>query len=308
MTPSQAQAKAAADLILLSNESRNLEHFENFEHADPTYLNRMGNSDMNFLEHLAAVNPNLHRAVTATMASASNKGKTFGHPISSFRAPVAAATITLNVVRKVLTANGSVVDSNGNYVNLPSPIFGVGEYESLWYRVINRYLPQDGSVVVTAVVKTADQQSIVITYQGKNLAGATATESVTISLIGSPYTNLVRFIQSMAFTVSQPKVRISDATRTDQFEVQFKMFYGSAWGKTSDDYLVPNDYETDLQLKDNIRVLATTLKFDPEHTFVPQIVQPTAQSINSVFTLGFTMYIQNFDKFNEFSSLAHGHR
>lgn len=299
------QAKAIADLILLSNQDRsNLEHFE---HADPTYLNRMG-SDMFSLEHLAAVNPQIAHAVAATMKSAGNTGKSFGAPISSFRAPVAAATITLNVVRKILTgaeaSAGSLVDSNGNYVALPAPIFGVGEYESLWYRVINRYLPQDGSVSIVSVVKTADQQSIIITYSGLNSAGKAATESVTISLIGSPYTNLVRFISGMAFTVSQPKVRISDATRTDQFEVQFKVFYGSPWGKTSDDYLVPNDYETDLQLKDNIRVLATTLKFDPEHTFVPEVVQPTEQTIGSTFTLGFTMYIQNFDKFNEFASLA----
>lgn len=306
----KTQSQKAADLILASQANR--QDLNYLEHADPTYLNRMGNDANNFsLEHLAAVNPQLATAVAATMASAGNKGKTFGHPISSFRAPVAAATITINATRKILTSaggGGSLVDSNGNFVDLPSPIFGVGEFQSLWYRVINRYLPQDGSVNIVSVVQSADQQSIIITYSGKNSLGEAATESITITMIGAPYTNLVRFIQGMAFTVSQPKVRISDATRTDQFEVQFKMFYGSAWGKTSDDYLVANDYETDLQLKDNIRVLATTLKFDPEHTFVPLVVQPTTQAVGNTFTLGFTMYIQNFDKFNEFGSLAHPHK
>lgn len=268
-------AKALKEL-----DGEDLEHLEHAETNDE-------------LEYLIAKNPNIANAVANLRRTSA-----MGTNISNFRAPASAATITVNIRRKLTVGAVSLTDGSGNPVYLPAPIWGVLEYENLYYRLINRYLPQDGSIVLVSVAKTSDNSGLVITYRN---AADTIRETVTITTTGTPYVVMLRALAAAAFTIVQPKMRISDATKIDQFNQQIGVWYGSMWGKYSADYVVPNDYETDLIQKDNVRVLSNTFSVDPERAIVP-LVAPTNAGNGQTFDLGITQYIQEFRKFAEYAN------
>ncbi len=285
MSPAERQANDIATALIKMNAGSDLEHME---HADVEALEA--------LEHLAARNPEVKAALNKARAK-SNAGKSPASQLSNFRAAIVAADISIRIDRKI-TKGTTSIQSGGNSVDLPAPLFGVLEYESNYTRVVQANLPQDGSVIFKGLAKTTDSQGLVFTYGD---VGDAINETVTVRGEDTIYTNLLRAIGTSFFTIMLPKIILDDALQATQFNKAISYFFGSMFTKTTNDTINPNKYKTDYLSDNTVRILQIAIGIDPEHSLVPMIL-PTAQALNATVGYSVILPIQDFNKPSEYGT------
>ena len=194
---------------------------------------------------------------------------------------IGRASISLLITRTLTKGSAFLVNANNQPISLPAPSFGVLEDASDYTRVLSAYLPQDGSVGVKSVANSADGRSKIFTFQ--NLRGTVdaTEETIAISMAnGNPYPNLLRSMMHMKFDIIDPKMMISDGTKTTQFDQALNVFTGSPFTNVNYDSINPQEYKTDILSDNTIRIFRKlTIHIKPEKVLVPMIVAPTLNAV-----------------------------
>jgi hypothetical protein len=202
---------------------------------------------------------------------------------------IGRASISLLITRTLTKGSAFLINANNQPISLPAPLFGVLEDASDYTRVLSAYLPQDGSVGVKSVANSADGRSKIFTFQ--NLKGTVdaTEETLAISMANAnPYPNLLRSMMHMRFDIIDPKMMISDATKTTQFDQALNVFTGSPFTNVNYDSINPQEYKTDILSDNTIRIFRKlTIHIKPEKVLVPMIVAPT---LNATIPVGSSFY------------------
>lgn len=185
-------------------------------------------------------------------------------PTASFRAPAAAAQFTLNVTRN--SANIAAI--------LPVPLFGILDKESSWKEIIAQSLPA-GTTFSYAVSPTG--KGLRYTYvNGGN------TDTIDVECPQVPYVNLLRASQGSILTMTQNKMTIDDVANQSQFSQAVEIVHNTLFGKFTSDSFTPNDYKSDLQNQNDIRIFTNIITIDQETTLLFQsIAEATGFSLTS---------------------------
>lgn len=175
-------------------------------------------------------------------------------PTPSFRAPVAAAQFTLNITR--------------NSVNiasiLPVPLFGILDKESTYKEIVAQSLPA-GCVLTLAVSPTG--KGIRFTYtSGGNV------DTIDVECPQVPYVNLLRASQGSILTMTQNKMSIDDVADQSQFAQAVEIVHNTLFGKFTSDSFTPNDYKSDLQNQNDIRIFTNIITIDQETSLMFQAI------------------------------------
>ncbi|MFI5141094.1 MAG: hypothetical protein ACHQII_01950 [Bacteroidia bacterium] len=187
------------------------------------------------------------------------------------------ASISLVITRTLTKGATTLTNGNAQQISLPAPCFGVLEDASAYTRVLSAYLPQDQSIGVKSVANSTDGKAKIITFQNNLGSADIIEETVTIAQgSGNPYPNLLRAMLSMKFDIIEPKMMISDVTKTSQFDQVLNTFTGSAFTNVNYDSINPQEYKTDILSDNTVRIFRKlTIHIKPEKTLVPMIVAPT---------------------------------
>lgn len=185
-------------------------------------------------------------------------------PTASFRAPVAAAQFTLNITRN--SANIAAI--------LPVPLFGILDKESSYKEIVAQSLPS-GTTFSLAVSPTG--KGIRYTYvNGGN------TDTIDVECPQVPYVNLLRASQGSILTMTQNKMTIDDVANQSQFSQAVEIVHNTLFGKFTSDSFTPNDYKSDLQNQNDIRIFTNIITIDQETTLLFQsIAEATGFSLTS---------------------------
>lgn len=279
MTQEERTANDIAKALMLLDKKSELESLEHVDSGDFAEA----------LEHLSRVNPKaanvLAKAVKTGNALPARPGDTRKGK---------KASVTVQIKRTITKGNTILTDGTGNPVNLPAPLFGVLEYESNYSRVLAAFLPKDGSVKVKSFAKTADGQSLLITFQSADDA---VNETVLITGTNTIWTNLLRGMSSSLFEIVKPKIILGDVARINQFDQPVNIFDGSMFTAAKTDNISPQDYKTDYLSDNTVRILGDEVPVNPEKTIVPMIVPSTIVNANGAsFYYSVVMPLSNIRK------------
>lgn len=186
------------------------------------------------------------------------------------RAPDSAAMFDILIERK--TANIAS--------NLPVPIFGALDFESDYTEILPASLPAGCTYVIE---KTSDKKGLKITYTvGPN------SDIIEINCVQNAYNNLLRATQGSILQLEQNKLNISDVAEVAQFAQKVQVVKNTLFGRDTNDSFTPNQFKTDMQNQNDIRVITQNFSIDAESSFII-LVRPVAS-----FTIGWTSYVSKF--------------
>ena len=191
--------------------------------------------------------------------------------VNNFRAPVSAATFTLNISRKTKTIAAA----------LPVPVFGPLDRESNYVEIISQSLP--AGTVLTSIGKSATGKGLTFTYtSGVNV------DTIDVECEQVPYVNLLRAAQGSLLKLSQNKMSISDVAFQSQFAKKVQISVNTIFGKNTDDSFIPNEFKSDLQNQNDIRIITAVTDLDQETSLVFNV-------INEVIGISYTSFVQRFE-------------
>ena len=186
------------------------------------------------------------------------------------RAPESAAMF--DIIMKRLTANIASP--------LPAPIFGALDKESDYTEIIPVLVPDGVSYVID---RTTDRKGLKITY-----TDGVGTDIVEISCVQNAYLNLLRATQGSLIKLEQNKLNISDVTHVSQFSKKVQVTKNTLFGRDTTDSFTPNQFKTDMQNQNDIRVITQNFDVDAETSLV-FMIEPVAN-----FEVTLTSYVSKF--------------
>jgi hypothetical protein len=197
-------------------------------------------------------------------------------PVADFRAPSSAATFDLLINR--LTSNIPDV--------LYIPLFGVLDQESDWIEIMGQKLP---ATITYAVARGADRKSLDFTFtQGANV------DVVNVSCNQTPWVNMMIAGLDSVFKMQQNKIEISDVAIARQFSYAIGIYNRSMFGHNENDTITPNQYKTDMQNQNDIRVINQILDIDKQRSLLMPIVNHS--EVDTPFLVTMSSFISKYDK------------
>ena len=186
------------------------------------------------------------------------------------RAPESAAMFDINIERK--TANIAA--------DLPVPLFGALDFESDYTEILPSSLPAGTTYIVE---KTADKKGLKFTYtQAGNV------DIIEVNCVQNAYNNLLRATQGSILQLEQNKLNISDVAQVAQFTRKVQVVKNTLFGRDTSDSFTPNQFKTDMQNQNDIRVITQNFSIDAESSFII-LVRPV-----DAFVIGWTSYVSKF--------------
>jgi hypothetical protein len=176
-------------------------------------------------------------------------------------------SFTILIERKLTVGATTLVDSNGQQVMLPAPIFLITDYDSAYSNTMASLLPR--GITLKSLVQTSNKQGLIFTFQND---ADSIEETITITLDGRDYVGTLNWTRSARFKFINPKVRIDDAASNDQFNQFYYSLHRSGMTMVKSDFFKPRDFEPDTLPNSTIRDIDMQIPIDTERGLCPMVI------------------------------------